>query len=1065
MKKFLKIGGITLLSIIGLIVVTLCIALWFVFTPARLTPVLRTQMEKMVSCESKLESADLTLFATFPNLGVRIDNFGLINPTEGAPSDTLLSLGKLTASIDVKSYLKDKSIILHDLTLSNGEINIFIGEGGANNFGIFATSDEEKESEGTFDLASIVSSADLKKIALEEINLRYQSSADSLSAELRGLDMELRGKMAEQIEGTLSLDVDAISLSTAAGAMATEWPLSLRVPFSTDRTITSATLSEATLSVAELIDLQIDGSVSKEETGIATNLSMHLDPIDIERTLAALPKSLSTMVEGVSASGSIAADIIANGELSDTSLPTINATLTLADGAVSHPAIPLPLNSVAAEVSALVEQGTDTLPRVVADIKKLSVATPRSSLSMSGSIEELLADPKAALQLSTSLSLPELTGLLPDTLSLDAKGTMRGNIAAQLRLSDITAGRYQHITAQGNLSVADLTLDYDTLHIDSRALTTSIRMPARGNNDLSFANLDLSWESLAAIGGTTLRATIENGSGCVAIGDPRKTLSASVDLTLGNTKGSMESYGAEIENMHITGRLDRNPADTLTVPSASARIQMGHVVADASPIAASGENMDISLTMHPDPNKLTRPVVTLHYNNTALAANLGPGHTATLGPTDMTATVFINREEENILMRFNPVAQFSISDMAYTNPSITGEGGRVLPITVPGIALTFTPERIDIIDGEALLGNSDFRLEGKIENLASYIRQEALLRGELRFSSNQIDVNQIMGLTSGIGYTDEEISEEQLMAHAAPPLATEEAEEEAMPFMVPKGLSLRLDASVDRALVGGDAARDLTGRISVEDGTLVLEDLNFTTSASEMQLTAMYQSPRPNHLFVGLDFHMLDIEIGNLLNLVPDLGDMMPMLRSFGGSGEFHIAAETYLDRHYNLKPSTIRGAASLRGDDLVVMDGETFSEISRLLRFNKKTENKIDSLTAEFTIFREEIDIYPFLVVMDEYKAIIGGRHNLDMTMDYNVSLIHNPFIPIRLGLDISGSIEDMKFSLGSCKYADLYRPVSRGVVATSQLSLRELIRNALKANLDEEESNETIVEPENND
>ena len=243
----------------------------------------------------------------------------------------------------------------------------------------------------------------------------------------------------------------------------------------------------------------------------------------------------------------------------------------------------------------------------------------------------------------------------------------------------------------------------------------------------------------------------------------------------------------------------------------------------------------------------------------------------------------------------------------------------------------------------------------------------------------------------------------------------------------------------------------------VEDGTLVLDDLHFTTSATEMHLTAMYQSPRPNHLFVGLDCHMLDIEIGNLLNLFPAMGEMMPMLRSFGGGGEFHVAAETYLDRNYNLKPSTIRGAASLRGEDLVLMDGETFTEISRLLRFNKRTENKIDSLSAEFTIFREEIDIYPFLVVMDEYKAIVGGRHNLDMTMDYNISLIHNPILPIRLGLDITGSIDDMKFRLGDCRYADLYRPASQKVVETSQLSLRELIRTALKNNIysnDEEEA-----------
>ncbi len=1057
MKKFLKIGGITLLSFIGLVVVTLCIAMWFVFTPARLTPVLRSQMEKMVSCESSLESADLTLFSTFPNLGVQIDNFILTNPTQGAPSDTLLSLGRLTASIDVKAYLKERAIILHDLTLTNGDINIFIGEDGLTNFDIFVTATEEKPTEErSLDLATIMSSADLKKIALDGIDLHYSSNPDSLSAELCGLKMELRGKMAEKIEGTLLFDVESLSLATADGAMATEWPISLRVPFSADRDLTSATVEEATLALAKLIDLQVGGTMNKIEEGVTTDLTLHLAPLDIERTLALLPPAFSSLVEGLEAKGNIALDLTANGTLSEGTMPTINATITVADGSVSHPALPLPLNNMVAQMSAVMEQGPDTLPIIAAEINRISLSTPRSSVAINGSVEDILADPKAALQLTTTLSLPEITGLLPDTLGLVAEGTLRGDVRASLRLSDITGERYQRIKAQGNLAIDDLSVDYDTLHIHSRALTTAIKMPATGGEEHNFADLTLGWESLAAVGGKSLSAMIERGGGVVAIGDPRKSLSASVELTLGTTTAAMDNYMANVEDMQIRGELNRALGDTLTIPSATAQIEMGRLSADASPIVASGEDLAMSLTIHPDPNKVTRPVVTLHYNNEALRATLGPDHTAALGPTDVTATIFVNREEENLLMRFNPVAQLSIEDVAYSNPQITADSGEVLPISVPDIKLNFSPERIDILDGRAIVGNSDFRLEGKIENLATYIRQDELLRGELRFSSQQIDINQIMALTSGIGYTDEELATEELMAHAAPPLSAEEGEEEVMPFMVPKGVSLRLDASVESALVGSDAARNVTGQISVEDGTLVLEDLNFTTSASEMRLTAMYQTPRPNHLFVGLDFHMLDIEIGNLLNIVPDLGEMMPMLRSFGGSGEFHIAAETYLDRHYNLKPSTIRGAASLRGDDLVVMDGETFSEISRLLRFNKKTENKIDSLTAEFTIFREEIDIYPFLVVMDEYKAIIGGRHNLDMTMDYNVSLIHNPFIPIRLGLDISGSIDDMKFRLGDCKYADLYRPVERKVVETSQLSLREMIRNALKANLNEESENE---------
>jgi hypothetical protein len=178
--------------------------------------------------------------------------------------------------------------------------------------------------------------------------------------------------------------------------------------------------------------------------------------------------------------------------------------------------------------------------------------------------------------------------------------------------------------------------------------------------------------------------------------------------------------------------------------------------------------------------------------------------------------------------------------------------------------------------------------------------------------------------------------------------------------------------------------------------------------------------------------------------MIPDIDTIMPMLRSFGGKGEFHIAVETYMDSMYNVKKSTLRGASSISGNNLVLMDGETFSEIAKKLNFNKKTQNKVDSLSAEFTIFRNEIDVYPFLMVMDKYKVVIAGRHNIDMSFDYNVSVVDCP-LPIKLGVDIKGDMDNLSYDLGKCKYPDYYRPTSRHSVENSQLELRKMIRDEL--------------------
>ena len=175
------------------------------------------------------------------------------------------------------------------------------------------------------------------------------------------------------------------------------------------------------------------------------------------------------------------------------------------------------------------------------------------------------------------------------------------------------------------------------------------------------------------------------------------------------------------------------------------------------------------------------------------------------------------------------------------------------------------------------------------------------------------------------------------------------------------------------------------------------------------------------------------------------IDSMIPMLKSFKGNAEFHLAGETFLNQNYQLKTSTLRGACSIFGKDLVVLDSETFDKIAKLLLFKKKTENKVDSISAEVTLYKKEVDIYPFVVSMDNYMVALGGRHNLDMTFDYHVNVLS----PIYLGVDVTGTFDDLSIKLGKCIYAKDFRPIFHNSVDTQSAELRAIIRESMRKNV----------------
>jgi len=359
------------------------------------------------------------------------------------------------------------------------------------------------------------------------------------------------------------------------------------------------------------------------------------------------------------------------------------------------------------------------------------------------------------------------------------------------------------------------------------------------------------------------------------------------------------------------------------------------------------------------------------------------------------------------------------------------------PVEIPNIKMKFDPETITVEKGQAKLDKSDFSLSGTLTNVSSYIKGDSLLRGEFDFVSGVTDILQIMDITSGIGYDE----------------AEKKAAEQSGPYLVPKGMNILLHTDVGYASYG-DAitASKIKGDLHVHDGILAFKDVAFSTPAGDTRITARYATTTPNqrknHLYLGLALHLLDIEISDLLRMLPAVDTIMPMLRSFGGRGDFHFAGDVYVDSMYNVKPSTVRAAASVSGSDMVLMDSEMFTDIAKSLRFNKKTENKVDSLSAEFTILGEEIHVYPFLIVMDKYKVVVSGRHYLDMTFDYNISVVQSP-LPFRLAVNVKGTPDKWKGRPGKSNFPDFYRPAALKIVDSREAQLRKEIREGLRRQL----------------
>jgi hypothetical protein len=192
MKKFFKILLISLASLLLLVVIAGGIITWVVFTPKKLTPIVRKQAAKYINAQTEIGEVELTFFSTFPQFGLRANKLVIINPVAGAPNDTLIDVKEITGIINIKTLLQDKELIVNDFRLTDGNIYAYINSVGNTNFDIFGSAAAEPDTTQTDMIFKII---DIENVDLKNINLLYVVETMNLKADVQRLSAKINGSM------------------------------------------------------------------------------------------------------------------------------------------------------------------------------------------------------------------------------------------------------------------------------------------------------------------------------------------------------------------------------------------------------------------------------------------------------------------------------------------------------------------------------------------------------------------------------------------------------------------------------------------------------------------------------------------------------------------------------------------------------------------------------------------------------------------------------------------------------------------------------------------------------
>ena len=1045
--KALKVIGWTLLSIVLTLLIAVCIVVHVVFTPARITPIARQAAGKFITCQYEIGEVDLTFFSTFPRFGLRADGLLLINPMAGAQNDTVVEAKHVVATVDVMEFLTRKNLHVHEAALDGAQVNFFINPAGENNLAVFVSSPDTTE-EDTTAFSLPFKALQVDGLRLQARTITFVDVKDTIDASLG--QTELSAKAASWDDMLLALDAQNICARLKGDTYADNLHLELIAPMAMNLEKMHFAFDGARLALNDF-DLRLEGDVTLGDD-IDLDVQLATGKWQIKPLLALVPATFTESLKDLDVDGVLQLDATVKGQFGDEKMPLITAHLALDEGNGSYKPLPYALRDLSLNADADLNLNKGGQSNVT--VNSLAAKTKQTELSAKGKVNDLLGNMLLDLQLALDANLPDFAYFLPKDMEL--AGRTKGTAAVKIALDDLTKMNLHKGKIGADLTLTGIHYAMDSMIADLGTTHAKIQLPnaSPSRPKVNWARIDLNTERVDFSMATPLTAKLQKSAIRLEAGNvlsDNPVLYAAVGLQSDKPiEAQMDSMGGVIDAPKLSAYAEYNTKDTTVMPVLQASLDCKSLDGFFKDISAQLAATQLEAAVSGGRKDKSAPRLKAKINTQAISANMGDELAATTGTLALEAAARYNAQGANPLLQWNPRLKIDLKNGIVNMPKRLPES-----VKIPSIEFSYSNRDMDIDNSRIELGKSDLNLKGHVHNIGKWFRHDTILEGELDIVSDHCDVNQLMAW-----FSDDKGSEEQPAtaeksgesgnsgdSGTSGNSATSEKAEASQtePFLVPTDVNLALRTHMRDVDVFNQNAKDLKGGIFINDGTVILDEVGFVCRAAKLQLTGMYRTPRRNHLYVGLDYHMIDVDIEELISMIPDLGQMMPMLSSFKGAAEFHLAVETYMNSQYKPKMSTLRGAASLTGKDLVVLDGETFSQISKLLMFNKKTENRIDSINAEITVYKNEIDVYPLCVQMDNYMVALGGRHNTNMSFDYDINVLS----PIYLGVNVSGTMDDLKIKLAKCKFAQDFKPHWYQKADTQSLELRQRIKQSMEKNV----------------
>ncbi|MCD7901712.1 MAG: AsmA family protein [Bacteroides sp.] len=1063
-KKILTRTGIVIVFVFLLFFLIAGILLKVIVTPQKITPVILGLTRDYINAQVNCESIDITYFSTFPNLGVKLENGSIIHYPEtfndtsniqvNNSQDTLITFQKSIVSINPIDFLFNQKVVVRQLEIENSNIYAFVDKDGKANWDIFISSEQEKEKEKTSEMPEL----NINNIRFKNIQITYDDQQQDVFVLADSLQVRLNGNLSqEQANLDLRLRTAGITSYFKGKRYCNSLPLRINTQLMNDKVAGKLTVEKGNITVG-VLKLKSVGTLKRTETPRIADVDMEfsLNTSSLSELLGMIPHHISDIPSKFHGHGKISSKGKITGQLGKDIYPIINWSFQVDNGtfyAASHPDQPL-IERIETDFKTVLDFSGKQKSSI--QLNNLFLQQEASTLILKGTFDNILKKPAIRAQAKADINFSQLTQKLALTDSMQMGGQINFDLSANCLLDDILTSNLGKIDINGDASIKNVFLNYPAENLFLYAPLALMEFGSntedsiRGKLIESLFRGNIRMDSISLNWKEELALNLGNLSARFRTSEVKDTSQIALVTTMARAKNIRLNMGdsVRIRAFKTNAAIRLHPQkDNTALPEINAHVSLDTLRGVFYTIGGRVHQAKLNLKINKRQSQHQQTSGFIRRDTTLTQAERDSIRRNRTNSQTNVSFRLESQDSRKLLRNWEASGSFGSKNVSLRTPYFP------LPLRMSESDLNFTSNSLSLKKANLQIGNSHLILKGEIEGIRRALLFNGKIAAKLTLEADSIDFNELIkAAVAGSDFTQKSLPEKDSIAQYVLDESNDTTQNldsiQSGIFVIPRNLDIEFNSKIKHARYTDLLFDNIQGRIILKDQAIHLQRIMVGSKIGNATMTLVYKAPDAKGAHLGMDMKMENINLKELISAFPVIESLTPMLRSFEGVVDCDMTALTELDSLMNVQLPMTTASCHLEGINMVLLDGETFSEISNTLMFKKKSRNIIDSLSVEMIMEDEKLMIFPFQLSMDRYKVAVGGIQNLDMTFDYHITVLKSP-IPFKLGLNITGNPDKMKIRLAKPKYKDIFTVAREQQLDNTTINIRKEMENKLRRSI----------------